>query len=84
MIYEGREIHCEIAMEGYETDRFIGSILVDLYAKCGFLEEAQDVFDTLLSRDVVVWTALIAGWICRAFSSGNKHISALGECKQMV
>eukprot|EP00250_Pteridium_aquilinum_P032060 c44900_g1_i1 orf=1-327(+) len=33
-----------------------------MYAKCGLLKRAQEVFDSLLARDVVTWTALIAGF----------------------
>lgn len=56
-----QEIHEEIRQNGFQSDLFVGSALVDFYAKCGFLEEAREAFDKLKARDVVVWTALIAG-----------------------
>eukprot|EP00250_Pteridium_aquilinum_P018908 c24231_g1_i1 orf=1-576(-) len=31
----GQELHSEISKEGYEKDLYVGSTLVDLYAKCG-------------------------------------------------
>eukprot|EP00250_Pteridium_aquilinum_P029878 c40278_g1_i1 orf=1-840(-) len=58
----GQEVHFEIAKEGFESDTFVGSTLLAMYAKCGFLLEAQDIFDELKDRDVVAWTALIAGY----------------------
>ncbi|KAH7293530.1 hypothetical protein KP509_28G029300 [Ceratopteris richardii] len=61
-IVKGRELHCEAVKEGYELDQFVASILVDLYAKCGSLSDAQDVFSELKERDTVLWTAMIAGY----------------------
>eukprot|EP00250_Pteridium_aquilinum_P007949 c17548_g4_i1 orf=1-321(-) len=34
-----------------------------MYAKCGSLATAQEVFDNLLVRDVVSWTTLITGYV---------------------
>lgn len=59
----GQEIHLEIEKLGLlEGDQVIGNMLVDLYAKCNLLSEAQKVFDTLSIRDSVSWNALIAGY----------------------
>lgn len=59
---KGQERHAEIAMEGLEVLPYVGNALVDMYAKCGSLVEASDVFNTLVARDVVSWTALITGY----------------------
>ncbi|KAI5084917.1 hypothetical protein GOP47_0001086 [Adiantum capillus-veneris] len=61
-IKRGRKIHASIAKEALEGDPFLVSSLVDMYANCGFLEEAQYVFDCLPNQDVVCWTALITGY----------------------
>eukprot|EP00250_Pteridium_aquilinum_P004804 c15006_g1_i1 orf=2-625(+) len=58
----GQEAHNDIAKEGFEGDSFVGNTLVDMYAKCGLLYEARDVFDSLSSQDIVSWNALIAGY----------------------
>eukprot|EP00250_Pteridium_aquilinum_P029983 c40450_g1_i1 orf=238-744(+) len=45
-IDQGHQLHYEISRQGLlETDTFVGSSLVDMYAKCGRLEKAQEVFD---------------------------------------
>ncbi|KAI5071883.1 hypothetical protein GOP47_0014134 [Adiantum capillus-veneris] len=59
---KGRELHAEAARAGFEGDLLVGSTLVDLYAKCGSLIEAHEVFNKLPVRNVVSWTALIAGY----------------------
>ncbi|XP_024540607.1 pentatricopeptide repeat-containing protein At3g09040, mitochondrial-like isoform X1 [Selaginella moellendorffii] len=57
----GMAIH---SMAGSETDIFVASSLVDMYAKCGRMEEARRVFDGIPGRDhdVVLWTSLIQGY----------------------
>ncbi|KAI5081248.1 hypothetical protein GOP47_0004431 [Adiantum capillus-veneris] len=66
-IRKGQTIHFEIVKDGYEQNTFIGSTIIDMYSKCGSLEEAKDVFDELLVKDVVAWTALISGYVEHEF-----------------
>ncbi|KAI5056942.1 hypothetical protein GOP47_0028760 [Adiantum capillus-veneris] len=59
----GIDIHAEIEREGLlEKFDVLGSVLVDMYAKCGVVAKAQEVFDKLSVRDIVTWTALIDGY----------------------
>ena len=41
---------------------FVGSALLDMYAKSENVQEAQRVFDMLPARDVVSYTAIICGY----------------------
>ena len=56
----GQEIHLEVVQKGFDEDLFIHSALLDMYVKCGFIVEAQNVFNRMSNRDVVLWTTLIA------------------------
>ena len=57
----GYEIHAEIIERGFiEINPYLGSSLVDMYAKCGFLAKAHEVLTELRIRDVVSWSALIS------------------------
>lgn len=58
----GLKVHLHIIEAGHELDSFVGSALVDMYAKCGNLHLAQQVFEQLPVKDVVSWTALISGY----------------------
>eukprot|EP00250_Pteridium_aquilinum_P017437 c23625_g4_i1 orf=1-333(+) len=49
-----------------------------MYAKCGLLEDAQILFDRLPFRDVVLWTALMAGYV-----NQGHHEEALNCFQQM-
>ncbi|XP_024536829.1 pentatricopeptide repeat-containing protein At4g18520, chloroplastic-like isoform X3 [Selaginella moellendorffii] len=52
-------------------DRYVTSSLVDLYAKCGSLDDSRVVFERArFFDDVVLWTALI---LAHADSSGNEE-----------
>ena len=59
----GQMIHEEVRKQMLlENDIMVGVALVDMYAKCGELEKAKNVFDAIPLRDVVIWDALIGGY----------------------
>ena len=63
-LHKGREIHYKVVKERLlHTDVVIGNALVDMYAKCGALMKAREVFDELRVKNVVTWTALIMGYV---------------------
>eukprot|EP01018_Ginkgo_biloba_P015274 Gb_41648 [translate_table: standard] len=61
-LQQGKEIHNYIVRGGFESDVFVGSALIDMYAKCGSIELAQLAFDRMPQRNVVSWNAIIAGY----------------------
>ncbi|PRQ36228.1 putative pentatricopeptide [Rosa chinensis] len=40
-------------------DMWLGTALVDMFARCGDLQSAMKVFDNMARRDVSAWTAAI-------------------------
>ncbi|KAI5081461.1 hypothetical protein GOP47_0004644 [Adiantum capillus-veneris] len=67
----GSEVHAHIACTGrLKSDLHVGSALLDMYAKCGAIDKAQQVFDELPDRNVVTWTALLAGYAESGQSDG--------------
>ncbi|XP_057952680.1 pentatricopeptide repeat-containing protein At3g16610 [Malania oleifera] len=59
---DGKEIHDHATRLGLDSDVFVCTALIDLYAKCGSLIDAQRMFDNMSHRDVVAWNAMIAGF----------------------
>jgi pentatricopeptide repeat protein len=59
---EGKEIHRHIVRMQLESDIYVGAALIDMYAKCGSIEDAREVFDKMPRRDVVSWNAMITGY----------------------
>jgi pentatricopeptide repeat protein len=60
---DGRCAHKQIIESGWDSDIFVGSSLVDMYAKCGSMEDAWNLFKNMPSRDVVTWTTMILGHV---------------------
>ncbi|MQL82592.1 hypothetical protein Taro_015073 [Colocasia esculenta] len=58
----GRHLHARIIRLHTSVNVFIGGALVDMYAKCGYLGTAKQVFDVLSEQNVVSWTSLIGGY----------------------
>ncbi|PON97062.1 DYW domain containing protein [Trema orientale] len=63
LVNGGREAHGMSVVLGLEVSNvFVGSALVDMYAKFGNMKEAQLVADRVMCKDVVLFTALIVGY----------------------
>lgn len=61
-LVHGKQMHACIRDVGYESDLVVGNALVSMYSKCGSLEDAQKVFDKIVDKDVVSWSAIIAAY----------------------
>ncbi len=46
---DGRLVHKQLMQTNCESDVFVGSSLVDMYARCGSIEDALRVFNKMLS-----------------------------------
>ncbi|GMI92325.1 hypothetical protein like AT4G21300 [Hibiscus trionum] len=57
----GKEIHCRTIRLGSNYDLFVSNALTDMYAKCGHLNLAQNVFNTSV-KDEVSYNILILGY----------------------
>ncbi|KAG1364237.1 putative pentatricopeptide repeat-containing protein, mitochondrial [Cocos nucifera] len=58
----GRQVHSLVVKTNFESHIFVGSSLLDMYAKADKIHEARRVFDMLPKRDVVSCTAIISGY----------------------
>ncbi|XP_010038522.2 putative pentatricopeptide repeat-containing protein At3g01580 [Eucalyptus grandis] len=47
---------------GFESDIYVSNALMDMYGKCGLTDEAHAVFRSIVNKDSVSWSALIAGY----------------------
>ncbi|KAK4480836.1 hypothetical protein RD792_011687 [Penstemon davidsonii] len=65
----GRLIHAVVFKYGFHSLVIVGSILVDMYAKCKAIEDARKVFDEMSKRDLVSWTVMIGA----CTECGNAH-----------
>lgn len=54
-------MHCLIVKTGYGTYKPVNNALVDMYAKRGIMDSALEVFEGMVEKDVISWTALVTG-----------------------
>ena len=57
----GRWVQEYIKRQGIDWDIHIGTALVDMFAKCGCLEMALQIFNGIPSRNIFTWNALLGG-----------------------
>nr|GMC93325.1 pentatricopeptide repeat-containing protein At1g06143-like [Ipomoea batatas] len=57
----GKEMHLYVMQNGFDLDVYIGSALVDMYAKCGSLEKSLVVFFKLHEKNLFCWNSVIDG-----------------------
>ncbi|XVF71886.1 hypothetical protein PTKIN_Ptkin12aG0075800 [Pterospermum kingtungense] len=55
----GKEIHAFIIRRGFILEGSIASTLVDMYSRCGMVENAYKVFKSIQSKGLVLWTSMI-------------------------
>lgn len=59
---QGKEVHAFVVRSGLLEDVFVGNALMDMYAKCGMMDEANKVFKRMTVKDVVSWNAMVTGY----------------------
>ena len=64
----GRWVHSYIVNNGIQINVLVGTALIDMYGKCGSLEDARLVFDNIPTKDVVAWNSMIVGYAMHGFS----------------
>ncbi|XP_065869275.1 pentatricopeptide repeat-containing protein At5g16860 [Euphorbia lathyris] len=74
----GKQVHGFAMRSGLFEDVFVANSLVDLYAKCGMMNEANKVFERMQEKDVVSWNSMVTG-----YSQIGRFEDALGLFKKM-
>ncbi|KAJ9171847.1 hypothetical protein P3X46_015156 [Hevea brasiliensis] len=54
-------IHDFIRRKRWEIDVILGTSLIDMYMKCGRIDEGLDVFRSMKERNIFAWNAVIKG-----------------------
>ncbi|KAK7386898.1 hypothetical protein VNO78_27258 [Psophocarpus tetragonolobus] len=58
----GEQLHSVMLKIGLSENVFSGSALLDMYAKCGRVDDACVVFRSMPERNYVSWNTLVAGY----------------------
>ncbi|MCL7026154.1 hypothetical protein MKW94_011943 [Papaver nudicaule] len=68
----GIQIHGFVTKLGYFSDLFVGTALIDLYAKCGNLSYAKLVFSSISVQNAAGFNAILAGYMKIDEDEGKK------------
>ncbi|CAK9163262.1 unnamed protein product [Ilex paraguariensis] len=59
---KGEQVHNYIKAGEFELSLPLATALVDLYAKCGQLRKAREIFDSPRQKDEICWNVMISGY----------------------
>ncbi|KAK7307103.1 hypothetical protein VNO77_39868 [Canavalia gladiata] len=76
----GRWIHEYVKKNGFDQYVKVNTALIDMYAKCGSLDDAVSVFRDMRRRDTQAWSAMIVAYATHGH--GSQAISLLEEMKK--
>lgn len=59
----GKQLHALLAKSGLHTDLTAGNSLLSMYAKAGLIDQATTLFDQMVVKDTVSYSALVSGYV---------------------
>ncbi|GKC53507.1 pentatricopeptide repeat-containing protein [Tanacetum coccineum] len=62
----GRQVHVHVLK--YNRDLILSNALLDMYCKCGSMEDARFEFSRMVEKDVISWSTMIIGLAQNGFS----------------
>ncbi|KAL8475832.1 hypothetical protein ACS0TY_028479 [Phlomoides rotata] len=71
-------VHCQVLVSGFVNALELDNALVHAYARCGSIDNAEQVFTEMCSRDIVSWNSML-----KAFAVHGKAEEALNSFKRM-
>ncbi|KAH9320127.1 hypothetical protein KI387_021896 [Taxus chinensis] len=79
-LQEGVQVHSVATKSGFQSHVYVGTALVDMYAKCGSIKDAYTVFDRMPERNVAAWNAMIKGFAHHG--RGNETLQIFEQMQQ--
>ncbi|VVA37680.1 PREDICTED: pentatricopeptide [Prunus dulcis] len=76
----GRWLHELARMKGFGTNASVTNALIDMYAKCGNIDLAKNVFQGLPHKSVVSWTSIIGA--CASHGHGDDALMLFSMMKE--
>ncbi|XP_026421110.1 putative pentatricopeptide repeat-containing protein At5g52630 [Papaver somniferum] len=75
----GQQIHAHLIKFNCESNMHVGSSLIEMYAKCGNLADAEYVFHSMPTRDMISWNSII-----KAYSQNGYPKKAIMHFRKMT
>lgn len=58
----GKDVHDYIKENDMQSSLYVSNALMDMYAKCGSMADAESVFNQMPVKDIVSWNTMIGGY----------------------
>ncbi|KVH96519.1 Pentatricopeptide repeat-containing protein [Cynara cardunculus var. scolymus] len=78
---EGKQLHGYIVKSGFCSNTFVLNSLTYMYAKCGDLVSARDMFDGIFLKDVISWNTIIMAYAIHGY--GEVSVKLFSKMKKM-
>lgn len=62
-LIECKQLHAFSVKAMMDDNVFVGTALLDLYAKCGLINDAGSFFESMRDRSDVTWSSMVAGYV---------------------
>ncbi|KAL9233921.1 hypothetical protein vseg_008854 [Gypsophila vaccaria] len=59
---KGMQVHSFCVKVGFDMFPVVGNSLIDMYAKCGMISRAAQVFEETALKNLIAWNTVIAGY----------------------
>ncbi|KAK6138024.1 hypothetical protein DH2020_028220 [Rehmannia glutinosa] len=63
LAFESKQLHAFAVKASMESNAFVGTALLDVYAKCRSIEDAFRVFESMPEKSDVTWSSMMAGFV---------------------
>ncbi|KAL6897406.1 hypothetical protein ACP4OV_007102 [Aristida adscensionis] len=79
MVEQGRQVHGFVEKLGHRLDAPLASAIIDMYSKCGSLEDARRIFDKAQAKNVALWTSMMCSYA--SYGQGRMAIELFNKMK---
>ncbi|XP_019701648.1 pentatricopeptide repeat-containing protein At3g26782, mitochondrial [Elaeis guineensis] len=61
-MHKAKMVHDYISRRNFSFDVILGTAMIDMYAKCGSVDAARDIFDRMKEKNVITWSSMISAY----------------------
>lgn len=62
-VTESQQLHAFALKVAMDSNVYVGTALLDVYAKCRMIGDAQLIFDAMAEKSSVTWSSMVAGYV---------------------
>lgn len=74
---QGKQLHGFVVKTQFGSDVYVETALIDVYAKCGSVDNARQIFDSMTERNTVSWSSMVIAYAQNGY--GKEAVSLFEE-----